>query len=289
MRFLFFFLLITSLQISFSQCSGFQFAEIGYEPAQCRLYSYQSGNGVVYAAATGGAEPYFYQWTNLQTGMTSNNNTTWGGLNVGFYEIIATDNIGCVLIDTIEVDSITPAADYQILSSDFDSTGLFGLVPFNGVLDNICPAIANPDYPDSDTTFLWQLGAGSAWFAAECYEQPSLFFDTPDTFDISLIALNKNGCADTLTKTLTLTYPSYSPLVPSVFTDYATGQTYISIPDGTTADFILYESNGNVKLSLTLEPGIHFFQLHEDLSFYKIFNSETKEQIISGKLICLNH
>jgi hypothetical protein len=41
------------------------FVELGTEPAYCRLFSYQSGNGVVYAAAAGGNPDYTYLWTNL--------------------------------------------------------------------------------------------------------------------------------------------------------------------------------------------------------------------------------
>ncbi|WP_035843213.1 PKD domain-containing protein, partial [Crocinitomix catalasitica] len=45
-----------------------EFVELGYEPAYCRLYDYQKGNGVVKAAMIGGVADYGYLWTNLQTG-----------------------------------------------------------------------------------------------------------------------------------------------------------------------------------------------------------------------------
>jgi len=48
------------------------------------LFDFQSGNGVVFAAATGGVPDYTYLWTNLETGDTEDN-TTWGGLNPGNY------------------------------------------------------------------------------------------------------------------------------------------------------------------------------------------------------------
>ena len=57
------------------------FSEFGFDPAYCRLYGYQNGNGVAFGAATGGTPDYDYLWTNLDNGATSIN-STWGGLNL---------------------------------------------------------------------------------------------------------------------------------------------------------------------------------------------------------------
>jgi hypothetical protein len=92
--------------------------EFGMEPASCRLYYYQNGNGVVYAAATGGTPDYTYLWTNLSTGVTSDN-STWGGLNPADYMITVTDDNGCILTQTITLDSLNPIADFDMSSLGF--------------------------------------------------------------------------------------------------------------------------------------------------------------------------
>jgi len=35
--------------------------------------------------------------------MVTTTNTSWGGLDAGLYEILVTDNLGCTLVDTIEI------------------------------------------------------------------------------------------------------------------------------------------------------------------------------------------
>ncbi|MBK6526177.1 MAG: hypothetical protein IPG07_11885 [Crocinitomicaceae bacterium] len=72
------------------------FSEIGSHPAYCRMFSYQSGNGVVYAAAAGGTGNFTYNWINYSTD-ESTNNSTWGGLNPGDYTIFVVDDNGCIL------------------------------------------------------------------------------------------------------------------------------------------------------------------------------------------------
>jgi len=59
-------------------------------------------DGVVYASALGGTPGYTYLWTNLTTLATSNN-TTWGGLLGGDYEIVVTDANGCTLTQVVTV------------------------------------------------------------------------------------------------------------------------------------------------------------------------------------------
>ena len=81
------------------------FSEFGAFPAYCRLFGYQSGNGVVFGSVTGGAGDFDYLWENLDNGETTEN-TTWGGLNPGNYRITVTDGNGCELSREIIVDSL---------------------------------------------------------------------------------------------------------------------------------------------------------------------------------------
>lgn len=69
-----------NVNFTISQPDEMIFSELGKTPAMCRLYGYQSGNGVVFAAVTGGTPDYTYLWENLETGATTAS-STWGGLN----------------------------------------------------------------------------------------------------------------------------------------------------------------------------------------------------------------
>ncbi len=193
------------------------FTEIGYEPAYCRLFPYQSGNGVVYAAAGGGTPDYTYVWENLSTGAT-NNATTWGGLNPGCYEITVTDDAGCVLTQILCVDSLNPIADFDVTSAELNGN-LEGTAVVCALFTNTSQYFANPSDPLADTTFFWNLDTpNNPWTLTHDFYQT---FDTCYTegglYEVCLIAQNKNGCVDTTCKTITVFTPlTIEPL--NVFT-----------------------------------------------------------------------
>lgn len=172
-------------------------SEFGTEPAYCRLYGYQSGNGVVFAAATGGTPDYTYEWTNLATGQTTNN-TTWGGRNPGTYQMVVTDNNGCTLTQTIELDSLNPVADYDMSSLNFD-VEWEGTAPVTVHFDNQSLYFANPNNPNADTTFFWNFNYNNInWVIShDVFESFDTTYTTEGTYTICLVALNKNGCSDT--------------------------------------------------------------------------------------------
>ena len=174
------------------------FIQFGYEPAYCRVFSYQSGNGVVFAAASGGTPDYTYLWTNLQTGITSNN-STWGGLNPGNYQIAITDDNGCVLTDVITVDSLNPVADFNLSSPEF-SSDYVGNAIVNVHFENQSTNFSNPNDPNSDTTFFWNFGmAGASWILShDVFETFDQTYTTGGTYDVCLVAYNNNGCTDTM-------------------------------------------------------------------------------------------
>jgi gliding motility-associated-like protein len=180
------------------------FVELGYDPAYCRLFPYQSGNGVVYAAAAGGTPDYFYGWTNLGTG-ASTGNTTWGGLNPGTYIVTATDDNGCTINATIVLDSLSPIANFDAISAQWDPPGsLQGTAVVDVHFVNQSLYYANPNDPNADTTFFWNFNTPTApWTISHDIAET---FDTSyaigGTYQVCLVALNKNGCSDTLCKDL---------------------------------------------------------------------------------------
>lgn len=178
------------------------FTEIGYDPAYCRLFPYQSGNGVVYAAAGGGTPDYTYLWTNLEDG-DETDNTTWGGLNPGTYEIVVTDANGCILTQQIELDSLNPIAEFSMTSPQFEGD-FYGTACMDIHFINESENFANPNNPFADTTFWWNFESpNGGWILSKDLNET---FDTTycvaGTYEICLVAQNKNGCVDTTCKEL---------------------------------------------------------------------------------------
>ena len=189
-----------SFDFTITEPTELVFAELGVEPAYCRLFSYQSGNGVVYAAATGGTADYTYVWSNLNTEEWTNN-TTWGGLDPGEYLITVTDDNGCQLTQVLTMDSLNPIAAFTPYGPNFDINGEFchGLVPIDVNFSNQSLYFANPNDPLADTTFFWNFGfPGEAW---QVNHDLSDILDTnyseKGTYTVCLVAQNKNGCTDT--------------------------------------------------------------------------------------------
>lgn len=163
------------------------------EDAHCRLFGYQNGNGIVYAIPSGGVPDYTYEWTNLTTGET-NTNTTWGGLNIGCYEIKVTDMDGAIARDTVCLDSINPVAEFLVVSAELESMewAYVGDAPVNVSFHTAAA-------PVGINTFLFRP-QGFELF--EVYEDEIGEFTTYNyiyggDFTATMIAINNNGCTDT--------------------------------------------------------------------------------------------
>lgn len=186
------------------------FTEIGYDPAYCRLFSYQSGNGVVFAAAGGGTPDYDYQWCG-PIGLPEEdctNSTTWGGLNPGTYNITITDANGCILTQQIELDSLNPVADFDVISSELN-VALEGTAVVCAEFLNQSQNFANPNNPFADTTFWWNLDNPTAtWILSkDLNEVQDTCYEEGGEYEICLVAQNKNGCVDTTCKIITVFDP----------------------------------------------------------------------------------
>lgn len=202
------------------------FVAFGSEPAYCRLFEYQSGNGVVKGAAAGGTPDFEYQWTHLETGETSVN-STWGGLNPGNYLLQVTDDNGCLLTETLYLDSLNPLADF-IVSSDMLNEDLQGTAPVAATFINTSQNFANPNNPLADTSFYWNLNTPFAdWqFSNDYFEQlDTIYTASGESYfvEVCLVAMNKNGCTDTACQVLTIFEPIlFTPV--NVFTPNGDGK-----------------------------------------------------------------
>ena len=198
------------------------FSQLGTDPAYCRLFDYQSGNGVVWASAVGGTPDYDYIWTNLQDS-TATSYTTWGGLNPGQYEIIVIDNNGCVLSQIVTVDNADPIADFTMTSPDF-TADYEGTAPVAVHFVNESSFFANPNNPNADTTFYWNFNFdNTGWVIShDWYETFDTTYLDGGVYTVCLVAINKNGCTDTACKEIIV----YDPLqfsVVNIFTPNADG------------------------------------------------------------------
>ncbi|MBD3638768.1 MAG: gliding motility-associated C-terminal domain-containing protein [Crocinitomicaceae bacterium] len=209
-------------QWTLTQNSPIELSEFASQPAYCRLFGYQSGNGVVSAAAIGGVPDYDYTWTNLQTGAQTNN-TTWGGLNPGAYQITVVDDVGCELVQVINVDSVNPIAAFTVLSAELDGN-LEGTAPVYVTYTNESQYFANPNNPQSDTTFFWNLDYNNVpWYIShDVNEQLDTVYTGENVFEVCLVAINKNGCTDTTCKEIIVhDQPEITP--PNIFTPGSDG------------------------------------------------------------------
>ena len=186
----------------------FYFTEWGWDTAYCRLFNYQSGNGVVYAAAAGGLLNYSYLWTYLVDGTTSTS-STWGGRNPGPHLIEITDAGGCVLSKIIQVDSVNPIASFTLASQQF-VTNYAGTAAVEVEFTNTSRYFANPNDPYSDTLFLWDLDYvdDTDWLISQDFFEKfdTIYEERGETYDVNacLIAFNKNGCSDTACQIITI-------------------------------------------------------------------------------------
>jgi len=227
------------------------FVQLGSDPAFCRLFSYQSGNGVVYAAAAGGTPDYSYVWTNLETGVQVNN-TTWGGLNPATYQIAATDDNGCVITAIIELDSLNPMADFEMTAPQFTSD-YYGVAPVDVHFVNQSLYFANPNDPNADTTFFWNFYSPTApWILSQdVFETFDSTYLDGGEYQVCLVAINKNGCTDTLCKPLII-YNALAFTPVNIFTPDGDGNndefSFIEYAKGVDEFYCLIVNRWGVKI-----------------------------------------
>ena len=211
-------------QFTLTESPELVLSQLGSEPAYCRLFAFQSGNGVVFASASGGTPGFTYEWTNLSTGATSSN-TTWGGLNPATYQMVVTDALGCTLVQNIQLDSVNPIAAFTVISSDLDGN-LEGTAPVNVSFTNQSEYFANPNNPSADTTFFWNLNHDFAsWYISHNYfEVLDTIYTGEVVYEVCLVAINKNGCTDTACKNIIV---HERPLLntPNIFTPGGDGSS----------------------------------------------------------------
>src|SRR5690606_34253138 len=125
----------------------------------------------------------------------------------------------------ITVDEVDPIADFTMTSLDF-TAGNSGTAPVTVHFENESQYFANPNNPNADTTFFWHFDYPNdppGWVQSDHLEDT---FDTTytvgDTYTVCLVAINKNGCSDTLCQDIIVYDPlQFTPI--NIFTPNGDG------------------------------------------------------------------
>jgi gliding motility-associated-like protein len=179
--------------------------EFEKESAYCRVFDYQSGNGVLFASALGGTPGYTYEWLNIET-LETQNNTTWGGLNPGNYQLTVIDAKGCELIQTIYLDSLNPIASFEMTSPQF-ITEWEGTSVMDVHFINTSQNYSNPNSPSGQPNFFWNFGFGESILTHDILEEYDQSYTSKGVYEICLTVDNKNGCKDSVCKTIIVFEP----------------------------------------------------------------------------------
>lgn len=200
------------------------FDELGFTPTVCRNQNpFDNGGGQVFAVAAGGSNGngqgtnFSYQWTEDLTGNTTTQ-SIWPSRNPGYYTIVATNDLGCTISQTIYVDSLSPQAIFTLTSNEFTSA-YEGTVPVNIELTNQSINYAFSNDPNADTTFIWTFGLDSSvYISSDINEIINQQYLAEGEYEICLIVVeNLNGCQDTACQTIIIhDLPSLD--IPNVFT-----------------------------------------------------------------------
>lgn len=177
------------------------------EPAYCRLYSYQNGNGRLSATVTGGAPDYTFLWENFETGEI-NDGGTYAGLNPGLYQLTVTDADGTTISETVTLDSLNVIADFQAYSDDLVEIpdGYIGFAPDTIGFVNLSENFGNPIIdPWSERRFFWNFNSQhDLWNITETSDTQYKGYFHGGEFEVCQVAQNKNGCKDTTCKVIGL-------------------------------------------------------------------------------------
>ncbi len=290
----FFFVTFCTLQSAFSQDLAFDV--LSADPAYCRIGGYQNGNGVLYASATGGVPAYTYLWTDLTSGETSTN-TTWGGRNVGCYSITITDEVGTIIMDTICIDSINPIAILSVISDDVlgGPTYYYGTAPANVTFENLSENIPyGGGPPDPWTPYSFKPhGLAVPEISYSLLTEFNYNYEFGGVWTASLIATNRNGCADTAYVSLDidgpLTINETNPTTEiTVLSNNATEEISVIKSGENDPEIIhIYDITGQLILTQNLNAVVtkFAFNLPQGIYLYQVVDAGSSTKLFAGKFV----
>jgi len=281
-------LLLIIIQITGFGQEPLQFLELGFEPSYCRTQPYQSGNGVVYAAAIGGQPDYTYLWYD-HTNQTYFNNSTVGGLNPGFYSVKVFDSNGDSIQTTIHLDSLAPEAQFSVFSNQLISNEdvLIGESPANVEFTNITNSqtIYSP-WIQAHESFKWKIGE-NPWSNYQSYEESNKVFSTihqEGEHEVCLMYETINQCRDTTCKLIQIVEPWISSTESKNCMIVSSSNQLVHMND-TKESLLLFVFNtqGSLVLEIESSPGLNTIDFYQASANYiaKVVDPVTGEVIES--------
>lgn len=212
--------------VTITQNDSIFWDELGFDSSICRnQIPFDNGKGQVFAAAARwapgvGGSNFTYEWTEDATGNTTTN-TTWGNRNPGFYTIVATDDFGCTLTETIYLDSISPVSDFTIEYAQGEPQCVGPHIEVPDFINNSTNYAFSED-PNADTTFVWSFsvegGDTTIYVSHDASEVVNNGYSAEGLYTVCLTVIeNLNGCEDSTCQTIQI-YDCPSLDVPNVFT-----------------------------------------------------------------------
>lgn len=159
------------------------------------------GAGQVRVIVTGTTAPYNYTWNGWDMSTTTPSNTMTGLTGDSTYNIRITDILGCWLDTNLVIGNVVNDSMQAFFTANPPKVDY--LYPFTQVINQ----------STYETSILWLLPDGST------STQQSLQIELPGIglHPVSLVAIDKNGCRDTFTTDLEVTY-QLSVFIPNSFT-----------------------------------------------------------------------
>jgi hypothetical protein len=276
------------LSVSFvSLAQPLGFSTIGSEEAFCRTLSSQSGNGVIYAAGSGGTPPYTYEWKNLGDGQTTNN-TTWGGLNPGDYQIIIWDAINDSVVQTLFLDSINPASSFNVISSGLTAQGndlYWGDVGVQVQFESTATGVYNFNDPNADTSVFWQMTQFEDWYSTFIFATEEYTYNYGGTWAMSLVAVNSNGCSDTAKAHIWLNGAAGMDETNSSKVYYWQNKLHLIVDEIGDYSFNLYDLSGKLIVGATFNEAFHSDLISEQSGIYLISVEKGDQVILNERIV----
>jgi len=211
--------------VTINQNDSIYWDDLGFDSTICRnQIPFDNGNGQVYASASRwapgvGGGNFTYLWTENSTGLTTTN-TTWGNRNPGYYTIIATDDYGCTLTETIYVDSLSPQSSFEIEYALGEPQCVGPAVEVVNFINNSTNYAFSQDV-NADTTFVWEFsieGDTTVIISHATDEIVNYPYSSEGLYSVCLTVIeNLNGCEHLTCQEIQI-YDCPNLVIPNVFT-----------------------------------------------------------------------
>lgn len=162
-------------------------------------------DGDATAMAMNGTAPYLYQW---DAGANNQSQANAIFLGAGTYSVDVVDANGCTGAGTVTVP------DTLDLGAQFAATPLEGIAPVD-------VSFTDQSFGNVDS-YIWDFGNGIIESGNAPVPSPTITYDLPGTYTITLVVANPAGCTDTFSLSILIKEESVL-VVPNVFTPNGDG------------------------------------------------------------------